>query len=142
MDKRENDTRTPEQIISDMKKNGFVLGRILSEDEKRQAQDRINKQADKMERRHNKREKYDFEKPAFLVSISGIFAKVFHIIVTLYTMAIVVNAFFIWQIYKACAASGVHGLIETTYPLYIAVYFIGLFVLKKVYYLLYRYAND
>lgn len=41
------------------------------------------------------------DKPAFLVLIAGIFEKFLHIIVTLYTMAIVVNILFVWQIYKA-----------------------------------------
>lgn len=82
------------------------------------------------------------EKPAFLVSLAGIFEKVLHIIVTLFTMAIVVNILFIWQIYKAVSAGGWLAIFHTKYTLYMLAYFALLFILKKVYYFLYTYAND
>ena len=84
---------------------------------------------------------HNLSKPVALVSIAGVFSKILHIIVTLYTMAIVVNLFFIWQIYKAVSAAGWLAIFKTEYSLYIAVYFVLFFVLKAVYFQLHKYAN-
>ena len=82
------------------------------------------------------------DKPAFLVLIAGIFEKFLHIIVTLYTMAIVVNILFVWQIYKAVSAGGWQAVFHSKYTLFVLAYFALLFILKKVYFALYTYAND
>lgn len=82
------------------------------------------------------------DKPAFLVLIAGIFEKFLHIIVTLYTMAIVVNILFVWQIYKAVSAGGWQAVFHSKYTLFVLAYFALLFILKNVYFALYTYAND
>lgn len=81
------------------------------------------------------------DKPAFLVLIAGIFEKFLHIIVTLYTMAIVVNILFVWQIYKAVSAGGWQAVFHSKYTLFVLAYFALLFILKKVYFALYTYAS-
>lgn len=96
----------------------------------------------KEEKRIEKEMRRSSEKPAFLVSLAGISEKVLHIIVTLFTIAIVVNILFIWQIYKAVSAGGWLAIFHTKYTLYMLAYFALLFILKKVYYFLYTYAND
>lgn len=63
------------------------------------------------------------DKPAFLVLIAGIFEKFLHIIVTLYTMAIVVNILFVWQIYKAVSAGGWQAVFHSKYTLFVLAYF-------------------
>lgn len=81
-------------------------------------------------------------KPAFLVLLAGILEKFLHIIVTLYTMAMVVNLLFIWEIYKAVSAGGWQAVFHSKYTLFVLAYFALLFILKKVYYALYTYANE
>lgn len=81
-------------------------------------------------------------KPAFLVLLAGILEKFLHIIVTLYTMAIVVNILFVWQIYKAVSAGGWQAVFHSKYTLFVLAYFALLFILKKVYFALYTYANE
>lgn len=82
------------------------------------------------------------EKPSILVSMAGVLEKVLHTIVTLFTMAIVINIFFGWQIYKTVSAGGWQSIFQTKYTLFILLYFVFLFVLKKVYLSLYKYANE
>lgn len=142
MDKKNNDNRSYKEIKAGWEKNGLVFGRLMSEDEKRQAQKYIDEKDAKIKRKEEKQiEKEMRNKPDILVSLAGVFSKMFHIIVTVYTMAIVVNALFIWQIYKVVSAVGWQGILQTKYTLYVVLYFVLLFILKKVYYYLYKYAN-
>ena len=78
---------------------------------------------------------------AFLVS-GWHFEKFLHIIVTLYTMAIVVNILFVWQIYKAVSVWRCESGFHSKYTLFVLAYFALLFILKKVYFALYTYANE
>ena len=71
----------------------------------------------KEEKRIEKEMRRSSDKPAFLVALAGIFEKFLHIIVTLYTMAIVVNVLFLWQIYKAVSAVGWQAIFHTKYTL-------------------------
>lgn len=93
-------------------------------------------------RRIEKEMRASREKPSILVSVAGVLEKFMHIIVTLFTMAIVINIFFGWQIYKTVSAGGWQSIFQTTYTLFILIYFVLLFILKKVYYSLYKYANE
>lgn len=81
-------------------------------------------------------------KPAFLVLLAGILEKFLHIIVTLYTMAMVVNLLFIWEIYKAVSAGGWQAVFHSKYTLFVLAYFALLFILNKIYFALYMYANE
>lgn len=81
-------------------------------------------------------------KPAFLVLLAGILEKFLHIIVTLYTMAMVVNLLFIWEIYKAVSAGGWQAVFHSKYTLFVLAYFALLFILNKIYFALYIYANE
>lgn len=146
MDKR-NDDRSYEEIKAGWEKNGFVLGRLMSEDERQQSQKYIDEINEKIRKKELRKADKEFErsfkcKPSFLVSLSGFLEKILHIIVTLFTIVIVVNALFIWQIYKAVSAAGWQGIFKTKYTLYVVLYFVLLFILKKVYYYLYKYAHD
>lgn len=96
----------------------------------------------KAEKRIEKEMRRSSDKPAFLVALAGIFEKFLHIIVTLYTMAIVVNVLFVWQIYKAVSAGGWQAVFHSRYTLFVLAYFALLFILKKVYFAIYMYAND
>lgn len=96
----------------------------------------------KEEKRIEKEMRRSSDKPDFLVLIAGIFEKFLHIIVTLYTMAIVVNILFLWQIYKAVSAGGWQSVFHSKYTLFVLAYFALLFILKKVYFALYTYANE
>nr|CRY94719.1 hypothetical protein [uncultured prokaryote] len=96
----------------------------------------------KEEKRIAKEMRRSAYKPAFLVSLAGIFEKILHTIVTLFTMAIVVNILFVWQIYKAVSAGGWLAIFHTKYTLYMLAYFALLFILNRVYYQLYLYAHD
>lgn len=96
----------------------------------------------KEEKRIEKEMRRSSDKPAFLVALAGIFEKFLHIIVTLYTMAIVVNVLFVWQIYKAVSAGGWQAVFHSRYTLFVLAYFALLFTLKKVYFALYMYANE
>lgn len=55
----------------------------------------------KEEKRIEKEMRRSSDKPAFIVLIAGIFEKFLHIIVTLYTMAIVVNILFLEPVKKS-----------------------------------------
>lgn len=81
-------------------------------------------------------------KPAFLVLLASILEKFLHIIVTLYTMAMVVNLLFIWEIYKAVSAGGWQAVFHSKYTLFVLAYFALLFILNKIYFALYMYANE
>lgn len=96
----------------------------------------------KEEKRIEKEMRRSSDKPAFLVAIAGIFEKLLHIIVTLYTMAGVANLLFIWQIYKAVSAVGWQAIFHTKYTLFVLAYIVFLFILKKIYFALYIYANE
>jgi cation transport ATPase len=96
----------------------------------------------KEEKRIEKEMRRSSDKPAFLVSLAVIFEKLLHIVVTLYTMAIVVNILFFWQIYKAVSAGGWQAVFHSKYTLFVLAYFALLFILKKVYFALYTYANE
>lgn len=96
----------------------------------------------KEEKRIEKEMRRSSDKPAFLVALAGIFEKFLHIIVTLYTMAIVVNVLFLWQIYKAVSAVGWQAIFHTKYTLFVLAYIVFLFILKKIYFALYIYANE
>lgn len=93
----------------------------------------------KAEKRIEKEMRRSSEKPAFLVSLAGISEKLLHIVVTLYTMAIVVNILFFWQIYKAVSAGGWQAVFHSKYTLFVLAYFALLFILKKVYFALYSF---
>lgn len=147
MDKRKNDNRSYEEIKAGWEKDGLVFGRLMSEDEKRQSGKYINERNEKIKKKERRKADKEFDrsfkdKPHFLVSCAGILEKLLHIVVTLYSMAIVINALFIWQIYKTISATGWQGIFQTKHTLYILLYFVILFVLKKVYYALYKYAHD
>ena len=136
------DNRTYEEIRAGWEKNGFHLGKLMSKSEQREAQKKISEEARKRESKGIKKEmRRNLSKPPLLVSLAGIFSKILHIIVTLYTMAIVVNLFFIWQVYKAVSAAGWLAIFKTEYSLYIAVYFVLFFALKALYFQLHNYAN-
>lgn len=136
------DNRTYEEIRAGWEKNGFHLGKLMSKSEQREAQKKISEEARKRESKGIKKEmRRNLSKPPLLVSLAGIFSKILHIIVTLYTMAIVVNLFFIWQVYKAVSAAGWLAIFKTEYSLYIAVYFVLFFALKALYFQLHKYAN-
>lgn len=140
--RNKEDNRTYEEIRAGWEKNGFHLGKLMSKSEQWEAQKTISEEAKKRESKGIKKEMHhNLSKPVALVSIAGVFSKILHIIVTLYTMAIVVNLFFIWQIYKAVSAAGWLAIFKTEYSLYIAVYFVLFFVLKAVYFQLHKYAN-
>lgn len=96
----------------------------------------------KEEKRIEKEMRRSSDKPAFLVALAGIFEKFLHIIVTLYTMAGVANLLFIWQIYKAVSAVGWQAIFHTKYTLFVLAYIVLLFILKKIYFALYIYANE
>jgi len=120
--------------------------KYVTNDEKRQTQKYIDERNEKIKKKERRKADKEFErsfkdKPSFLVSCAGILEKTLHIIVTLYSMAIVINALFIWQIYKTVSAAGWQGIFQTKYTLYVVLYFVLLFILKKVYYYLYKYAN-
>ena len=118
----------------------------MSYAERQRAQELINKENEKIHRKENKRLEKEMRdsmknKPAFLVSCAGVLEKLFHTVVTLYSMAGLINIFFCWQIYKIVSAVGWKGIIQTKYSLYILIYFVLLFILKQVYYALYKYAH-
>ena len=143
MDKRYNDNRTFEEIRAGWKKNGFVIGKLMSESETSEAQKQIEKVNEKIHLKKRKRLDKEYkDKPVFLISCAGFLEKILHITVTLFTMAIVVNIFFGYQIYKTVSAVGWQGIFQTKYTLYILAYFMLLFSLKKVYFLLYKYAHE
>lgn len=96
----------------------------------------------KEEKRIEKEMRRSAYKPTFLVAIAGIFEKLLHIIVTLYTMAGVANLLFIWQIYKAVSAVGWQAIFHTKYTLFVLAYIVFLFILKKIYFALHIYANE
>lgn len=136
------DNRTYEEIRAGWEKNGFHLGKVMSKPEQQEAQKRISEEARKRESKGMKKEmRRNLSKPVVLVSLAGVFSKILHIIVTLYTMAMVVNLFFIWQIYKAISAAGWLSIFKTEYSLYVIIYFALFFVLKAVYFQLHKYAN-
>lgn len=54
MDKRNNDNRSYEEIKAGWEKNGLVFGRLMSEDEKRQAQKYIDEKDAKRKRKEEK----------------------------------------------------------------------------------------
>lgn len=136
------DNRTYEEIRAGWEKNGFHLGKLMSKNEQQEAQKRISEEARKRESKGMKKEmRRNLSKPVVLVSLAGAFSKILHIIVTLYTMAMVVNLFFIWQIYKAVSADGWLSIFKTEYSLYVIIYFALFFILKAVYFQLHKYAN-
>lgn len=136
------DNRTYEEIRAGWEKNDFHLGKLMSKTEQREAQKKISDEARKREsKRIEKEMRRNRSKPVVLVSLAGGFSKILHIIVTLYTMAMVVNVFFIWQIYKAVSAAGWLAIFKTEYSLYVVVYFALFFILKAVYFQLHKYAN-
>lgn len=140
----DKDTRSVEEIKAGWAKNGLVFGKVLSPEEFRKAKNQIAKVNTKIHCKENKafeRELRKRDKPTILISICGFLEKFLHIIVTIYTMAIVVNAVFIWEIYKVCSVSGWQGIFQTKYTLFVLAYFVLLLILKKVYFELYRYAN-
>ena len=136
------DNRTYEEIRAGWEKNGFHLGKLMSKSEQREAEKKIYEKARKRESKGMKKEmSRNLSKPVVLVSLAGGFSKILHIIVTLYTMAMVVNLFFIWQIYKAVSAAGWLSIFKTEYSLYVVIYFALFFILKAVYFQLHKYAN-
>ena len=136
------DNRTYEEIRAGWENNGFHLGKLMSKAEQQEAQKRISKEARKRESKGMEKEmRRNLSKPVVLVSLAGVFSKILHIIVTLYTMAMVVNLFFIWQIYKAVSAAGWLSIFKTEYSLYVVIYFALFFILKAVYFQLHKYAN-
>lgn len=142
MEKRKNDNRSYEEIRAGWEKNGLAFGKLMSKSEQQEAQTKISEEARKRESKGIKKEmRRNLSKPVALVSFAGVFSKILHIIVTLYTMAIVVNLFFIWQIYKAVSAAGWLAIFKTEYSLYIVVYFALFFALKALYFQLYKYSN-
>jgi len=120
--------------------------KYVTDDEMRQSQKYIDERNEKINKKERRKADKEFErsskdKPSFLVSFAGILEKVLHNVVTLYSMAGLINALFIWQIYKVVSAAGWQGIFQTKYTLYVVLYFVLLFILKKVYYYLYKYAN-
>ena len=119
MEQRDNDNRSYEEIRAGWEKNGLVFGKLMSKSEQREAQKKISEDARKRESKRTKKEmRRNISKPVALVSLAGFFSKILHIIVTLYAMAMVVNIFFIWQIYKAVLAAGWLAIFKTEYSLY------------------------
>ena len=136
------DNCTYEEIRAGWENNGFHLGKLMSKTEQQEAQKRISEKARKQESKGMKKEmRLNLSKPVVLVSLAGAFSKILHIIVTLYTMAMVVNLFFIWQIYKTVSAAGWLSIFKTEYSLYVVIYFAFFFILKAVYFQLHKYAN-
>ena len=136
------DNRTYEEIRAGWEKNGLVFGKLMSKSEQREAQKKISEDARKRESKRTKKEmRRNISKPVALVSLAGFFSKILHIIVTLYAMAMVVNIFFIWQIYKAVLAAGWLAIFKTEYSLYIIIYFAFFFALKALHFQLHKYAN-
>jgi hypothetical protein len=117
----------------------------MSYSEKKAAESQIKTYNEKLNRKERKRTekemRHNLSKPIILVSLAGVFSKILHIIVTIYTMAMVVNLFFIWQIYKAISAVGWLSIFKTEYSLYVVIYFAFFFILKAVYFQLHKYAN-
>lgn len=136
------DNCTYEEIRAGWENNGFHLGKLMSKTEQQKAQKAIFEEAQKQESKGMKKEmRRNLSKPVVLVSLAGAFSKILHIIVTLYTMAMVVNLFFIWQIYKAASVAGLLSIFKTEYSLYVVIYFALFFILKAVYFQLHKYAN-
>lgn len=121
------------------------LMHTMSYSEKKAAETQIKAYNEKLHRKERKRTekemRHNLSKPVVLVPLAGAFSKILHIIVTLYTMAMVVNLFFIWQIYKAVSAAGWLSIFKTEYSLYVVIYFALFFILKAVYFQLHKYAN-
>lgn len=128
------------KALAEAEKETFKIDRSLQGKHIVTKSEKVEKK--KEEKRIEKEMRRSADKPTFLVSLAGIFEKFLHIIVTLYTMAIVVNVLFLWQIYKAVSVGGWQAIFHSKYTLFVLAYFALLFILKKVYYILYTYAND
>lgn len=122
--------------------------KYVSTSEMREHQKQIDNVNTKFHEKERKKAERDYKKsvkikPDFLISLSGFFSKIFHNILALYSMvATGAIIFFAWQIYKVCAVAGWHGLIETRYSLYVVCCVAVYFVLKGLYFALYKYATD
>lgn len=120
------------KIMADIDKE---LIKPMTHSEQQEAKLKVDRIKAKTLRKQNKeleREIGRSEKPDFLVFIGGILEKPLCIFLTIYEMAIVVNAFFIWQIYKVCSVSGWQGIFQTKYTLYVLTYFVLLLLLGKL----------
>lgn len=120
------------QVMADIDKE---LIKPMSYSEQQQAKSKINRVNTKIHYKENKKMEREIrgrEQPEFLVTIGSILEKPLHFILTIYKMAILVNALFVWQIYKVCAVSGWQGIFQTKYTLYIIAYFVLMLVLDKL----------
>lgn len=120
-----------------------IAGKTYEElmEEHPELQTREYKRQKRKEEREWRRDMRD--KPDFLVFLAGLLQKVFHIALTLYSMAgILMVPLFGWQVYKAFSSAGWQAIFHTKYTLYLVAYFVIMFLIKTVYYALYKYAND
>lgn len=81
------------------------------------------------------------EKSKFLLFFATVLAKLFPIILTVYTLAIIPILFLVWQIYKLISIDGWNAIFHTSNTLYVIGYIVVFFILIRLQTAVCRYAN-
>lgn len=81
--------------------------------------------------------------PGFLIVICKILNPILTILGFLFLIAGgLYSLLAVYSVWKVCAVSGWHGLIETKYTLHIVLYLVLLFIINRLRYLVYRIADN
>lgn len=82
------------------------------------------------------------DKPVVLVFLANLISKIFPLLMTVYTVAVIPILVMAWQIYKLISADSWQAIFHTEKTLYVVGYCVIFFVLTKLQIILYRYANE